>query len=514
MSHAHDDDDVRLVRRFAAERDERAFALLVERYGPLVYSVAVRMLRRREDAEDAFQATFLVLARRAASWRDGMSLAPWLHGVTVRVCLNQRKLERRRRQRIAEAATMVPTDRHDEQSAALRSLVDEELAALPQRYREVLVMCDIEGFARDEVAQKLSLPPGTVSSRLARGRERLKQRLMRQGVMVTAGAAALLTTMHAEAASVLPASLLETTVRNADAFVWGTAAAKSTMSLHITQLAEGAMRAMLITRCKTIVCLFLIVAASMFGGALAPGLIPELTPTATAATKFIDDFNDGNAADADPVTWSPLYPNDGTYDASSGDYVLSPNTGNDILVAVPVPNLNLGDTSIRVQIRADGVFDNTPEGIGVLVRSDVSQVSTYAAGIGVDGVVYVGNIPPHAPFQLYDKIATDLRPTEEDVVLQFDAIGDTLSVFAWRPRESKPTQPLVQVTAAEYDSGTIGLFYDPPLGNGSATFRYVHVADTPIVPEPGSRALCAIGGGLLVGGLLFGPRLRRPRFAR
>src|SRR5262249_47561552 len=157
----------------AEDRDELAFAALVERHGKLVWGVGLRMLRRREDAEDAFQAVFLVLARRAKSLSKELSLAAWLHGVTLRVCLAQGRAERRRQQQIQRVAETVKDEEEMYERETLRALIDQELRTIPLRYREVLIMCDIEGFTREEVASRLSVRTGTISSRLSRGRERL-----------------------------------------------------------------------------------------------------------------------------------------------------------------------------------------------------------------------------------------------------------------------------------------------------------------------------------------------------
>jgi RNA polymerase sigma factor (sigma-70 family) len=191
----NEETDGQLIRRFANERDERAFAELVERRGALVAGVCARMLRHREDAEDAFQAVFMVLARRAASLRGDASLAGWLHAVAVRVCLAQRSANLRTQRRVQEAAEVAKETHRPDQWAELRLVIDEELAALPQRLGEVLVLCDLEGRTRDEVARALSIPVGTVSSRLARGRNRIRDRLVRDGLPIAgSGIAAALQT--------------------------------------------------------------------------------------------------------------------------------------------------------------------------------------------------------------------------------------------------------------------------------------------------------------------------------
>ena len=140
--------DRQLLRRFAADRDEAAFAALVRRHGPLVRGVCRRLLRQEQDAEDAFQATFLVLARKAdLAWRD--SVSGWLHGVAVRVARKARARAARRRGR--ELTTGDPPDvaaRPEDGMRDLAARLDEELARLPERYRGPLLLCYLEGATR------------------------------------------------------------------------------------------------------------------------------------------------------------------------------------------------------------------------------------------------------------------------------------------------------------------------------------------------------------------------------
>lgn len=497
--------DKELIRRYSALRDDRAFSMLVDRYGALVWGVVLRMLRHRQDAEDAFQATFLVFASRARSWSDRHSLAAWLHGIAVHVCHNHQRAERRRRKRIQDAASMARNEYEVERRDALRAVVDQELATLPLRYREVLVMCDIEGFTKAEAAERLSLPMGTVSSRLSRGRERLKSRLLRQGVMATAGVTSLLTTLHAEAASTLPATLLESTVRNADVFAWGTAAAKASMSLQITQLADGVLRTMMIARCKTFFCLVAIVATSLFGGAMAPGIFPESLPAATAGTVFIDDFEDGLPDDGNPVKWK--VGNGATMTVENGSLGVS-GTLNPYVIAEGISRSNV---SMRTQAR---LFNGKYLVVGV--RS--TQDNAYDAAIGTPDAPLPNEASIFTTGSGLEELAltTHALDLQQDVVIQLDAIGNTIALYAWQAGGPIPTAPLLSVTDSQIDAGSVSLLVtdnvDSP-GSARAAFRYVHVADEhiplPAIPEPGSREICVIGSGLLLVGLLTGQRMRR-----
>lgn len=196
-------DEADLVRRFVARRDEAAFAALVARYGPMVMAVCRRRLDRSSDADDAFQATFLVLARKAAALRDPGRLGPWLHGVALRVARRARREALRRAAREGQAAPIpeIPAGdpQRDAERAELRSALDDELARLPGRLRDAVVSCDLLGLTHDEAARRLRWPLGTVKSRLAAARARLRGRLARRG-LAPAVVAALLADRPATAA--------------------------------------------------------------------------------------------------------------------------------------------------------------------------------------------------------------------------------------------------------------------------------------------------------------------------
>ena len=172
-----------LLARFGGgpgEGAEAAFSALVERHGPMVLRVCRSGLRDPHDADDAFQATFLVLARRAASLRVADSLGPWLHGVACRVSAGARTSGRRRARLAAEVAgarRLEATPRDD-----LGPALHEEIDRLPPRFREAVVLCHLEGLTHEEAADRLACPVGTVRSRLARGRDRLRRALARRGL--------------------------------------------------------------------------------------------------------------------------------------------------------------------------------------------------------------------------------------------------------------------------------------------------------------------------------------------
>jgi RNA polymerase sigma factor (sigma-70 family) len=232
-----------LLLRFAHDRDEDAFAALVDRHGPLVLGVCRRVLPDPNDADDAFQATFLVLARKAGAIGQPERLANWLYGVAFRVARKARANAARRRARQQQVPAMqAPEPDREAERDELCRVLDDEVRRLPDRFRAPLVLCYLQGKTREEAAAQLGWSVGAVKGMLERGRLRLRARLARRGVVMAEAALAAVLSEGALSASV-PAALGARTVKAAVLFVSGQAAAGSA-----AVLAEGALRAMWITR--------------------------------------------------------------------------------------------------------------------------------------------------------------------------------------------------------------------------------------------------------------------------
>lgn len=243
-----DQSDRESLCAFIRFNDQASFAAIIQRHGPMVLRVCQRVLLHAQDAEDAFQATFLILARRAATIDKAASIAGWLHGVACRVSLRAKRDAGRRRAR--ERQSVSPTPQDPAESLAwqdVQTLLEHEIERLPQRYRAAFILCYLEGRSRSEAAYELGILENTLSSRLARARERLKQRLSRRGVNLSAILAAVALTTGGTSASI-PATLIQSTVAAAPSFAIGQSVAEiSSSTLRITQ---EALRTMTLAKTK------------------------------------------------------------------------------------------------------------------------------------------------------------------------------------------------------------------------------------------------------------------------
>ncbi len=247
--------DAQLLERFVVRRDSVALEALVHRHGPMVWGVCRRLLSNYHDAEDAFQATFLVLARKAASIHPRAQVGNWLYGVAHQTSLKARATMAKRRTRERQQ-TDIPDPAADQGEvwADLQPLLDRELSLLPDRYRAVIVLCDLEGKTRLEVARLLGCPEGTVNSRLTRARTILARRLSRCGVAVSGGALAMALAQNSASASV-PVSTMAATVKAVSMFAVGDLAAPGIISSQVSTLTEGVIKAMFVNKLKTITAL-------------------------------------------------------------------------------------------------------------------------------------------------------------------------------------------------------------------------------------------------------------------
>jgi RNA polymerase sigma factor (sigma-70 family) len=277
--------DAELLERFVAVRDEAVFELLLWRHAAMVLDVCQGVLRDAHAAEDAFQATFLVLARKAASIGKGESLGGWLYRVAYRVALKARARGAKQPDGPPQALDALAARAADPADAAalreLRPLLYEEVERLPPKYRAPVVLCYLEGKTNEEAACQLGWTRGTVSGRLARARDLLRRRLTRRGLALS-GVALFALLAPGTASAAVPAALVDATVRGALLFAAGQAAAGVVSSSAVT-LAEGVLKTMGITKLKLAAAVLLAFGIVGVGaGVVSQNVLVMRPPDATA----------------------------------------------------------------------------------------------------------------------------------------------------------------------------------------------------------------------------------------
>ena len=258
--------DGQLLDRFVARREGAVFEAILLRHGPMVWGVCRRVLRDHHDAEDAFQATFLVLARKASTVMPREMLGNWLYGVAYQTAMKARAVRAKRRVRESQVLNMpepmmVPHDLRD----ALSDCLDRELSRLPEKYRIPIVLCDLEGRTHKEAASRLGWPIGTVSSRLSRARTLLARRLSRRGVSLSVGSLAALLAQDVASAS-MPTQLIGSTVQAASLFAAGGAMTAGVVSAEVAALIGEVLKVMLLGKLKIATAMLLVASVLVAGG--------------------------------------------------------------------------------------------------------------------------------------------------------------------------------------------------------------------------------------------------------
>jgi RNA polymerase sigma factor (sigma-70 family) len=257
--------DGQLLECFVSRREPAALEALVRRHGPMVWGVCRRMLPNHHDAEDAFQATFLVLVRKVASIRSGAKVGNWLYGVAHQTALKARATRAKRKSREVQVTDMPePAVAEHDAWSDLQAVLDQELSRLPERYRTVIVLCDLEGKTRKEAARQLRLPQGTVAVRLARARAMLAKRLAQHGVTVAGGTLAAVLSEEVASASV-PSSVMNSTIKAVTRVAAGQAAATAMVSAKVAALTEGVVKGMLLMKLKLAVAFVVVLAITGLG---------------------------------------------------------------------------------------------------------------------------------------------------------------------------------------------------------------------------------------------------------
>lgn len=261
--------DGQLLESFVSRGEGAALEALVQRHGPMVWGVCCRLLNHH-DAQDAFQATFLVLIRKAASIVPRDMVGNWLYGVAYQTALNaQMRIAKQgsREVQVIQMPELAVVER--DTSADLQPLLDRELCRLPNKYRAAIVLCDLEGKSRKEAARQLGLPEGTIASRLARGKAILASRLARHGLAVSGGMLEVALSQKASGGAV-PAAVMASTIKTLTLIASGQSAS-GVISVEVANLAEGVLKAMFLIKLKTTLAALLLVAIAAVG-AIGVGL--------------------------------------------------------------------------------------------------------------------------------------------------------------------------------------------------------------------------------------------------
>jgi RNA polymerase sigma factor (sigma-70 family) len=283
--------DAALLERYVNHQDEAAFEAILRRHGPMVYGVCRRVLHNQADAEDAFQATFLVLVQKAASIRSRATVGNWLYGVAHITASKAKAMNRKRRVREHEAAPKTCFCDVEQSRRDAQALLDTQLSLLPENYRVVIVLCDLEGRTIKQAAQQLGWCQGTAATRLARGRALLARRLTKQGLNLSTGMLAAATANGTGTAG-LPPLLVRSTL--AAAKCWAQRiVVTSLIPARVSTLTQGVLQSMFLQNLKTTVGLALL-AGLMLGAAMltshSSAADPQiLQPSRPAAAKKDQD---------------------------------------------------------------------------------------------------------------------------------------------------------------------------------------------------------------------------------
>jgi RNA polymerase sigma factor (sigma-70 family) len=286
--------DGQLLECFVSRREPTALEALVRRHGSMVWGVCRRVLGNHHDAEDAFQATFLVLVRKAASIRSGTQVGNWLYGVALQTARKARATRAKRRLRETQVKDM-PEPAVPAKNAAsdLQAVLDQELSRLPEKYRTVIVLCDLEGNTNKEAARQLRVPQGTVASRLARGRLMLAKRLARHGLRVSGSALAAVLAEEVASASA-PSSVLISTIKAVTLVAAGQAEITGLVSTEVAALTKGVMKIMLLKQMKSVTAVLLTLAILCAGGGLRIHRMVHSSPDQRAAiSESVQEQKDG-----------------------------------------------------------------------------------------------------------------------------------------------------------------------------------------------------------------------------
>jgi RNA polymerase sigma factor (sigma-70 family) len=391
---AQDLTDGELLGQFIARRDEAAFALLVQRHGPMVLGACRRILRDEHHAEDAFQATFLVLVRKAASIRRRQSLGSWLYGVVQRVARKAKARASRRAARERQAGAPCQESPDEMARQELRGVLDEELGRLPEKYRAPLVLCYLEGRTQEQAARELNCPRSTLATRLDAGRALLRERLIRRDAAFSAGMRLPLLAGRATPASV-PAALVLATVRAAATFVGGGATAAGAAAPSAVTLADAVCKGLSTGSLRAAGLVLLAMSLAVAGTALA--LRSGLPRTEPAAVRSEEESGQAGAvqapgekpprndADGDPLPPDALarMGTDRLWQAGTSDLLAFLDQDKALISADQNGTVHVLDSKTGKEVRR---FNTSPPGVWNTAQALSPDQKLLAASSPADGV--------------------------------------------------------------------------------------------------------------------------------
>jgi RNA polymerase sigma factor (sigma-70 family) len=451
--------DGELLTRFLTRRDDDALAALVERHGPMVWGVCRRVLRNPHDAEDAFQATFLVLVRKAATVIPREMVANWLYGVAHQTAVRLRATTARRGVREMQLKEQPEPAVAEARVNELLPFLDQELSRLPERFRGLIVLCDLEGKTRKEAARQLGCPEGTVASRLARARDMLAKRMARHGLAVSGGSLATALSQSGASAGV-PDAVVSSTIRVAGLGAANQATGAS--SGPVAALAEGVLKTMLLKKimATTMVVVVLGVAA-ITGGSLAVGQTdgtgkPADQPPATAVAAKDAVVNTPTILGKLQGEWELQPKTEGEYKqrmiftaSSSGNWQRSKETlpvsityyveGRELLIQFyhePNGAFNYRLKQLRFEYQLDEGILTLTAGDATRAWKRVPKAAPRPEGVKAPPEKEAIPVPAHAK-------AEPAKPTYVTVVGQLldDATGRPIEQAGWEWGQADPKKP-------------------------------------------------------------------------
>ncbi len=393
-------DDTELLERFVTHRDEAAFTELVARHGPRVFAVCCRAIGDHHLAEDAFQAVFVVLTRRAHAIHPRSAVGGFLYGVARRAALEALAVSRRRKETLVDRVPDSPATTAPAADTESLAMLDEEIANLSEAYRAAIVLCELDGVSRADAARQLGIAEGTLSSRLAAARKQLAARLRTRGVTLSG---ALFAALIASTATALPPALM-------------------TATESVSTIAQGVLRAMMLCKLKLVALSVVLIAAFLS----ARGPVPADALRAAPVPKA--------AAGADPgVIWvyNPTFVPDGKMRATLTPYTPGGQKGEAIPIRDPDCYMGLTPDGRKIAFRGKGEkladFPNAKVGLTVHLR-DIGG-ATEGTDTGIPGYSY----PVWSPDM---KQVVYARPTKD---------GDTNFRYYRRELATQKETPLDQL---------------------------------------------------------------------